>query len=77
MIGSIPLRGWCDEQLVKLTALVATRATRSLCSASKLLSFVYEVDMKPTLCVTATVEACYFEEVAIVIFWWSVCGDNK
>ena len=46
--GSIPLRGWCDEQLVKLIALVATRATRSLSSASEHLSFVYDVDMKPT-----------------------------
>ena len=30
--GSVLVRGWCGEQLVELTALVATRATRSLCS---------------------------------------------
>ena len=30
--GSFVMRGWCDNQRVELTALVATRATRSLCS---------------------------------------------
>ena len=44
VIGSISVRGWCGE----LTILVATRATRSLCSASKLLRLGYEVEMKPT-----------------------------
>ena len=28
--GSFVVRGWCDNQMVELTALVATRATRSL-----------------------------------------------
>ena len=32
--GSFMARGWCDNQMVELTALVATRATRSLCSAT-------------------------------------------
>ena len=36
--GSFVVRGWCDNQMVELTALVATRATRSLCSATKLVS---------------------------------------
>ena len=48
VIGSTSVRGWCDDKLVDMTALVATRATRSLCSASKLLSFGNEVEMKPT-----------------------------
>ena len=34
--GSFTVRGWCDNQMVELTALVATRATRSLCSVTKL-----------------------------------------
>ena len=29
--GSFVVRGWCDNQVVELTALVATRAARSLC----------------------------------------------
>ena len=28
--GSVFVRGWCGEQLVELTGLVATRATRFL-----------------------------------------------
>ena len=48
VIGSVSLRGWFDEKLVEMIALVATRAARSLCSASKLLSFAYEVKMKPS-----------------------------
>ena len=34
--GSFMVRGWCDHQMVELTALVATRAARFLCSATKL-----------------------------------------
>ena len=45
--GSIMERGWCDNQMVELTALVATRATRSLCSATKLVSAGYSIDMRP------------------------------
>ena len=30
VIGSVLVRGWCGEQLVDLTGLVATRATRFL-----------------------------------------------
>ena len=36
--GSFVVRGWCEDKLVELTALVATRATRSLSSATKLVS---------------------------------------
>ena len=39
--GSFMVRRWCDNQMVELTALVATRATRSLCSATKLVSAGY------------------------------------
>ena len=41
--GSFVVRGWCDNQMVELTALVATRATRSLCSASELVSAGYSL----------------------------------
>ena len=34
--------------MVELTALVATRATRSLCSATKLVSAGYSIEMRPT-----------------------------
>ena len=33
---------------MELTVLVATRAARSLCSAAKLLSAGYSIEMKPT-----------------------------
>ena len=46
--GSFVVRGWCDDQLVKLTVLVATRATRSLCSATKLVNAGYNIEMRPT-----------------------------
>ena len=46
--GSFVVRGWCDNQMVELTALVATRATRSLCSATKLVSAGYNIEMRPT-----------------------------
>ena len=46
--GSFVVRGWCDNQMVELTALVATRATRSLCSATKLVSAGYSIEMRPT-----------------------------
>ena len=36
--GSFVVGGWCVDKLVELTALVANRATRSLCSATKLVS---------------------------------------
>ena len=34
--------------MVELTALVATRATRSLCSGTKLVSAGYSIEMRPT-----------------------------
>ena len=37
--GSFVVRGWCDNQLVEMTALVATRATRSVFSS---------IQMRPT-----------------------------
>ena len=45
--GSFVVRGWCDNQMVELTALVATRATRSLCSVTKLVSAGYSIEMTP------------------------------
>ena len=36
--GNCMERGWCDNQMVESTALVATRATRSLCSVTKLVN---------------------------------------
>ena len=49
--GSFTVRGWCDNQMVVLTALVATRATRSLCSATKLVNAGYSIEMRATQCV--------------------------
>ena len=46
--GSFMVRGWCDNQVVELTALVATRATRSLCSATKLVNAGYSFETRPT-----------------------------
>ena len=46
--GSFMVRGWCDNQVVESTALVATRATKSLCSAMKLVNAGYSIEMKPT-----------------------------
>ena len=45
---SFMVRGWCDNQVLELTALEATRATRSLCSATKLMNAGYSVEMRPT-----------------------------
>ena len=45
---SFMVRGRCDYQMVELTALVATRATRSLCSATKLLNAGHSIEMRPT-----------------------------
>ena len=46
--GSFMVRGWCDNQMVELTALVATRATRSPSSATKLVNVGYSIEMRPT-----------------------------
>ena len=46
--GSFIVRGWCGKQMVELTALVATRATRSQCSATKLVSAGYSIEMRST-----------------------------
>ena len=46
--GSFVVRGWCDNQTVELTALVATRATRSLCSATNLVNASNIIQMRPT-----------------------------
>ena len=46
--GSFVVRGRCYDQMVALTALVATRATRSLCSAKELVSVGYSIEMRPT-----------------------------
>ena len=47
-LGSFMVRGWCDNQMVEFTALVATRATRSLCPGTKLASAGYSIEMRPT-----------------------------
>ena len=46
--GSFVMRGWCDDHMVELTALVATRASRSLCSATKLVTAGYSIEMRLT-----------------------------
>ena len=46
--ASFMVRGWCDNQMLELTGLVATRDTRSLCSATKLVSAGYSIEMRPT-----------------------------
>ena len=46
--GSFMVRGWCDNQIVELTTLVATRASRSLCSATKLVNAGYSIELWPT-----------------------------
>ena len=48
VIGSISVRGWCDEKMAELSALAATRTTKSLVSASFFLSLGCEIEMKPT-----------------------------
>ena len=46
--GSFMVRGWCDNQMVELTALVATRTTKSLCSATEHVNAGYSKEMRPT-----------------------------
>ena len=46
--GSFMVRGWCENQMVELTAFVATRAIRSLYSATKLVSAGYSIEMRQT-----------------------------
>ena len=45
--GSFVVRGWCENQMVELTALVA-RPTKSLCSATKLVSAGCSIEMRPS-----------------------------
>ena len=47
VFGRFVVRGWFENKLVELTALVATRAARSLCSATKLASAGYSIEMIP------------------------------
>ena len=42
------VRGLCENQMEELTALVTTRATRSLCSATKLVNAGCSIEMRPT-----------------------------
>ena len=37
-----------QSEMVELTALVTTRATRFVCSATKLVSAGYSIEMRPT-----------------------------
>ena len=52
--GSFMERGWSGNQMVELPALEATRATRSLRSAKKLLNAGYSIEMWPTQSVFAS-----------------------
>ena len=56
--GSSMVRGWCENQMVELTALVAARATRSLCSATKLVNAGYSIEMRPTQSVLRRSQRC-------------------
>ena len=64
--GSFMVRGWCDIQMVELSALVATRATRSLCSATKLVNAGYTIEMRPTPSVAVEAGA-YCVNVAVSV----------
>ena len=46
VFGSFVVRR-CEDKLVELTALVTTRATKFLCSATKLVSARCSIEMKP------------------------------
>ena len=67
VFGSIVVRGKCKEQPVELTALVASRATMSLCSATQLLSAGCGIDSRlrhgPS-CSTYVVVAFFFGGMA-------------
>ena len=69
--GSFMVRGWCDNKLVELTALVATRGTRSLCSATKLVNAGYSIEIRPTqsglFCVAVEAVAYCFNVAVSVI----------
>ena len=64
--GSFVLRGWCDDKMVEMTALVSTRATRSLCSATKLVNAGYSILMNliSLFCVTVEVVVYCFRDVS-------------
>ena len=70
VIVSISVHGGCDAKLVVLSPLFTTATTKSLSSASKILSLGSVVEMKPTIlfCTKETTAVCYFKEVANVIF---------
>ena len=66
---SFVVRGWCDNQMVELTALVVTRATKSLCSAKKLLSAGCSIEMRPTQSVLRrSVAYCFNVAVSVISF---------
>ena len=44
------VHGWCDDQMVELTALVATRAARSLCSATSGECWLQRTDEADSVC---------------------------
>ena len=60
---SFAVRVWCDNQMVELTALVATRATRSLCSATKLVNAGYSIEMRPT---QSVLRRCFNVAVSVI-----------
>ena len=66
---SFMVRGWCDNQMVELTALVATRATRSLCSPTKLVNAVTASRLGPLSLFCVAVEAgayCFNLAVSVI-----------
>ena len=71
--GSFMVRGWCDNPMVELTALVETRATRSLCSATKLVNAGCSIKMRPTrLFCVAVVAVAYCFNVAVSVNFLSI-----
>ena len=63
------VRRWFDNQMVELTALVATRATSSFCfSNEELVNAAYSIEMRSTQSVCVAVEAvAYCFNVAVSV----------
>ena len=57
--GSFMVRGWCDCQVVELAVLVATRAARSLCYATKLVNAGFCIEMSPFCVAVEAVAYCF------------------
>ena len=70
---SFVVRGWCDDKMVELTAFMATRATKSLCSETKLVVLVTALrwDLLRLSCVTVEAVAYCFNVAVSVIAYQS------